>query len=172
LEYITAFRKASNLSESNDQEAVIEKEIEEDEAELESNPGLKKALDTYRKLKEVNKELTEKEQADLEKKLTEIEKREIIETDPVHVPIEIPAEKGKIAIGPPTLTRFERARIMGARALQLSLGAPTFIPIPKTARISLDIAMEELSQRAITIVLRRVLPNGDYQNIPIDYFKK
>jgi len=170
MEYITAFRKASNLSESNEQELAVEKEIEE--AEVEENAGLTKALDTYRKLKEVNKELTEKEQADLEKKLTEIEKREIIEIDVAHVPTEIPAEKGKITIGPPTLTRFERARIMGARALQLSLGAPTFIPIPETARTSLDIALEELDQRVIPIVIRRVLPNGDYQNIPIDYFKK
>jgi DNA-directed RNA polymerase I, II, and III subunit RPABC2 len=80
-------------------------------------------------------------------------------------------EKGKITIGPPTLTRFEKARIAGARALQLSLGAPPFIPIPKTARISLDIAMEELEKRVIPIVIRRVLPNEDYQNIPIDYFK-
>ncbi len=61
---------------------------------------------------------------------------------------------------------------MGARALQLSLGAPPFIPIPETALISLDIAMEELEQRVIPIVIRRVLPNGDYQNIPVDYFKK
>ena len=43
---------------------------------------------------------------------------------------------------------------MGARALQLSLGAPPFIPIPKTARISLDISMEELNQRVIPITIR------------------
>jgi len=157
---------------------MAEKEIDEAEkikaekVEDEENTGLTKALNSYRKLKEANKELTDKEQADLEEKLTEIEKREILETIPDHVPTEISAEKGKIMIGPPTLTRFEKARIMGARALQLSLGAPPFIPIPETARISLDIAMEELNQRVIPIVIRRVLPNGDYQNIPVDYFKK
>ena len=59
---------------------------------------------------------------------------------------------------------------MGARALQLSLGAPPFIPIPETARTSLDIAMIELEKKVIPIVIRRVFPNGDYQNIPIDYF--
>lgn len=164
------------MSESNDQKLVVDKESEEEvteslEVEPEVNAGLTKAMDTYRKLIEAKKELTEKEQADLEKKLKEIEGREIIETDPTHEPVEIPAEKGKITIGPPTLTRFEKARIMGARALQLSLGAPPFIAIPKTARISLDIAMEELEKRVIPIVIRRVLPNGDYQNIPIDYFK-
>jgi len=165
------------LSESNKQELAVDKEVEEQaseslEIEPKTNAGLTKALDTYRKLNEAKKELTEKEQADLEKKLKEIEDREIIEADPkTHEPVEIPVEKGKITIGPPTLTRFEKARIAGARALQLSLGAPPFIPIPKTARISLDIAMEELEKRVIPIVIRRVLPNKDYQNIPIDYFK-
>jgi len=164
------------LSESNKQELAVDKEVEEQvseslEIEPKTNAGLTKALDTYRKLIEAKKELTEKEQADLEKKLKEIEDREIIEDEPIHEPVEIPVEKGKITIGPPTLTRFEKARIAGARALQLSLGAPPFVPIPKTARISLDIAMEELEKRVIPIVIRRVLPNRDYQNIPIDYFK-
>lgn len=145
------------------------------EAEVETNAGLTKALDTYRKLieKKVDAEpLTEKEQDNLEKRIKEIENREVVENIEEHEPIEIPCEKGKITIGPPTLTRFEKARIMGARALQLSLGAPPFIPIPKNARISLDISMEELEQRVIPITIRRVLPNGDYQNIPIDYFEK
>lgn len=164
------------MSESNKQKLAVDNEVEEQvseslEIEPEANTGLTKALDTYRKLIETKKELTEKEQADLEKKLKEIEDREIIEDEPTHEPVEIPVEKGKITIGPPTLTRFEKARIAGARALQLSLGAPPFIPIPKTARISLDIAMEELEKRVLPIVIRRVLPNGDHQNIPIDYFK-
>ena len=60
---------------------------------------------------------------------------------------------------------------MGARALQLSLGAPVFIEIPKNATTSLEIAMEELKQRVIPIVIKRSLPNNDYQNIPIDKFQ-
>ena len=52
----------------------------------------------------------------------------------------------------------------------IGIGIGAFIPIPKTARISLDIAMDELEQRVIPITIRRVLPNGDFQNIPIDYF--
>lgn len=172
------------MSDSNETELVVDEESEEQipeveqtseeepilEIETEPNLGLTKALANFRKLNE-SKEPTEKEQAELEKRIKEIEDREIIETDPIHEPKEFPSEKGKIWIGPPTLTRFEKARIMGARALQLSLGAPPFITIPQTARISLDIAMEELEKRVIPIVIRRVLPNGDYQNIPIDYFK-
>ena len=154
---------------------VIESTETETPEEPEENAGLNKALDTYRKLiekKDGVEALTEKQQDDLEKKLKQIEEREVVERVEEHDPVEIPCEKNKVTIGPPTLTRFEKARIMGARALQLSLGAPPFIPIPKTARISLDISMEELDQRVIPITIRRVLPNGDYQNIPIDYFEK
>ena len=161
------------MSEASGTDLVEQTEEEILDVEPEVNAGLNKALDTYRKLiekKEGKESLTEKEQEDLEKKIKEIEEREVVETVEEHEPSEIPCEKGKITIGPPTLTRFEKARIMGARALQLSLGAPPFIPIPKTARISLDIAMEELEQRVIPITIRRVLPNGDFQNIPIDYF--
>jgi len=179
LEYITAFRKIGILVETNEQkltvvnEKVQNEQVSEssEETEITDNIGLKKALDTYRKLIESGKELTESEQAALEKKIKEIENREIIEVESTHEPVEIPVEKGKITIGPPTLTRFEKARITGARALQLSLGAPPFIAIPKTARTSLDIAIVELEERVIPIVIRRVLPNSDYQNIPIDYFK-
>jgi DNA-directed RNA polymerase I, II, and III subunit RPABC2 len=146
------------------------------ETEADPNLGLNKALDTYRKLIEKNMDnelepLTEKEQAKLESRITEIQERQIIEKIEDHEVVEIPCEKGKITIGPPTLTRFEKARIMGARALQLSLGAPPFIEIPEDARISLDISMVELEKRVIPITIRRVLPNGDYQNIPIDYFE-
>jgi len=161
------------LSDAKNTEVLETPEIE---SEVETNAGLNKALETYRKLIEKkngkDETLTEKEQEGLEKKIKEIEEREVVERIEDHEAIEIPCEKNKITIGPPTLTRFEKARIMGARALQLSLGAPPFIPIPKTARISLDISMEELEERVIPITIRRVLPNGDYQNIPIDYFEK
>jgi len=145
------------------------------EGESKTNLGLNKALDTYRKLIEKNAKnptepLSDKEQSSLENRIKEIEEREVVEKIEEHDPVEIPCVKGKITIGPPTLTRFEKARIIGARALQLSLGAPPFIEIPKDARISLDISMEELEKRVIPITIRRVLPNGDYQNISIDYF--
>ena len=148
-------------------------ETEVTEGEVDTNLGLNKALDTYRKLiekKDGTDPLSDKDQANLENRIKEIEEREVVEKIEDHDPVEIPCEKGKITIGPPTLTRFEQARIMGARALQLSLGAPPFITIPKNARISLDISMEELEKKVIPITIRRVLPNGDYQNIPIDYF--
>ena len=129
------------------------------------------AIALYRKVRESkNKEPTEKEIADIDKECEIIRNRQVITKDLQHKPVEIANKDGLIVTGPPTLTRFEKARIMGARALQLSLGAPIFIEIPKNATTSLEIAMEELKQRVIPIVIKRTLPNGDYQNIPIDQF--
>ena len=134
--------------------------------------SVQKAVDEYRKMREDGAvELTEQLIADINKECEKIENRETITQDSQHEPTEITSEDGSAALGPPTLTRFEKARIMGARALQLSLGAPVFIKIPKNAITSLEIAMEELNQRLLPIVIKRSLPNKDYQNIPIDKFE-
>ena len=133
--------------------------------------AVEKAIELFRKVREGgNADLTEKEIAEIDKECEIIRNREIITKDLEHEPAEITGKGDQIVTGPPTLTRFEQARIMGARALQLSLGAPVFIEIPKNATSSLEIAMEELKQRVIPIVIRRTLPNGDYQHLPIDQF--
>ena len=152
---------------------IIKPETEEidPDAEVSVHATMEKAIENYKKIKEAKGELTEKEQGQLEKECEAIRQREIIDVDEQHEAIELTAD-GKILMGPPTLTRFEKARIMGARALQLSLGAPPFIDIPVTAATSLDISMKELEERVIPITIRRVLPNGDYQNIPLFDFKE
>ena len=134
--------------------------------------SVEKAIEQFKKIREGdNKELTEKQNAEIDKECEIIRNREIITKDFQHVPVEITSKDDRVVAGPITLTRFEKARIMGARALQLSLGAPVFIEIPKNATTSLQIAMEELKKRVIPIVIKRTLPNQDYQNIPLDKFQ-
>ena len=100
------------------------------------------AIEQFRKIREGNnKELTEKQIAEIDKECEVIRNREIITKDLQHEVVEITSDGGRVITGPITLTRFEKARIMGARALQLSLGAPVFIEIPKNATTSLQIAM-------------------------------
>ena len=161
-----------NINKIKEDSDSIEQPESVDETNIEVIDGsVDKAIEIFRKLREGNnKELTEKEIAKIDEECEIIKNREIITKDKQHNPVEIQTKSGEIVTGPPTLTRFEKARIMGARALQLSLGAPVFIEIPKNATTSLEIAMEELKQRVIPIVIKRTLPNGDYQNIPIDQF--
>ena len=53
-------------------------------------------------------------------------------------------------------TRFEKARIVGARALQISMGAPSLIKIPKDIIAPIDIAMLEFREDAIPITVKRM----------------
>ena len=73
-----------------------------------------------------------------------------------------------VTVGPPRLTRFERARILGARSLQLALGAPPFIKIEPKMHNPIDIATAELEQKVLPINIRRTLPDGEYEDIPLD----
>ncbi len=50
-------------------------------------------------------------------------------------------------------TRFEKARIIGARALQIAMGAPVLIDTDKVE--PLDIALEEFNRGVIPITVRR-----------------
>ena len=84
---------------------------------------------------------------------------------------EIEAQNNKVLIGPAWLTRFERARITGARSLQLSLGAPPLVKVPEHITSSIAVAVEEIEQKALPISIRRILPTGIYQDISIEWLK-
>ena len=53
------------------------------------------------------------------------------------------------------LTKFEKARIIGARALQISMGAPVIIDVPKGMIAPVDIAMLEYENNLIPITIKR-----------------
>lgn len=78
------------------------------------------------------------------------------------------AEK-RIKIGSIFITRYERSRIIGARALQLSYGASPFIEIPPDLTEPMHIAAYELNNRVLPITIRRSLPDGTCQNIPVSW---
>ncbi|MCS4541853.1 MAG: DNA-directed RNA polymerase subunit K [Euryarchaeota archaeon] len=55
------------------------------------------------------------------------------------------------------LTRFEKARIIGARALQIAMGAPSLIDVPAHIKNPIDIAQYETKKRMLPITVRRML---------------
>jgi len=75
----------------------------------------------------------------------------------------------KIWIGPPKLTRFEKARIVGARALQVAMGAPILVEPSKALSNPIDIALKELEAGTLPITIRRTLPDGTHQDIPLKW---
>jgi DNA-directed RNA polymerase subunit K len=58
-------------------------------------------------------------------------------------------------------TRYEKARIIGARALQISMGAPSLIKVPVELIEPIDIAMLEFKEDAIPITVKRAVKDTD-----------
>lgn len=52
-------------------------------------------------------------------------------------------------------TRFEKARIVGSRALQVSMGAPVLIDVPEDMMNPVNIALIEFDAEVIPITVRR-----------------
>jgi DNA-directed RNA polymerase subunit K/omega len=71
-------------------------------------------------------------------------------------------------VGPPKITRFEKARIVGARALQISMGAPILVDASENTN-PIDIALRELEAGTLPITIRRTLPDGTFQDIPLKW---
>eukprot|EP00731_Ephydatia_muelleri_P031596 Em0023g103a len=67
----------------------------------------------------------------------------------------------------PYMTKYERARVLGTRALQISMGAPVMVELEGETD-SLKIAMKELKVRKIPIIIRRYLPDGSYEDWGVD----
>ncbi len=52
-------------------------------------------------------------------------------------------------------TKFEKARLIGARALQIKMGAPILIKLPKGVESPLDIAKLEFKKDVLPITVKR-----------------
>ncbi len=76
----------------------------------------------------------------------------------------IPKEERKTI---PKLTKFERARVIGIRAVQLSQNAPTNIEVGDIFD-TMEIAKLELIKGMIPLVIRRYLPSKKYEDWTIN----
>lgn len=65
------------------------------------------------------------------------------------------------------MTKYERARIIGTRALQISMNAPIMVELEGETD-PLQIAMKELRERKIPLIIRRYLPDGSYEDWSVD----
>ena len=63
----------------------------------------------------------------------------------------------------PFLTKFEKARILGQRAKQIDHGATPFVKVDKTIIDGYLIALKELEEKKIPFIIKRPIPNGDFE---------
>ena len=74
----------------------------------------------------------------------------------------------EIVIGPKFLTKYEKARIVAVRAMQLAQGAKPLIDVSKLdTKDPVLIAIKELESGVLPFVIKRETPNGEYQLIPV-----
>ena len=163
---------------------VIDKRLEDTKLENERETTVKKSSKHKKKESSSKSETKTPKNRTKHKKVLEepevptpqvpesLRKEEFVEYEEFEVSLrEINSQGQEILIGPKRLTRFEKARITGARSLQISYGAPLMIKGNVNARSSISIAIEELENKALPISIRRTLPNGIYQDIPIEWLK-
>jgi len=66
------------------------------------------------------------------------------------------------------LTRFETARLIGARSLQIALGAPILLDSEEIKDLdNIGIAKQEFKNKIIPITIKRKLPNGEEMVIAV-----
>tara|TARA_B100001989_G_C24516485_1_gene453434 strand:- start:230 stop:655 length:426 start_codon:yes stop_codon:yes gene_type:complete len=63
----------------------------------------------------------------------------------------------------PFLTRFEKAKIIGTRSEMLANGAPALVNVPKHITSTYEIAKMEFNQKVIPLMIKRHLPNSNYE---------
>jgi DNA-directed RNA polymerase I, II, and III subunit RPABC2 len=73
----------------------------------------------------------------------------------------------------PYLTKYEKARVIGARALQISKNSPILISteIRGDETDPIKIAEMELREGKIPFIIRRYLPDGSYEDWPVRELK-
>jgi DNA-directed RNA polymerase subunit K/omega len=65
------------------------------------------------------------------------------------------------------LTRFERVRLLSARALQLAMGAPPLVKAHHADSVY-DVALSEFNKKILPLVVVRRFPNGRVERVEIE----
>jgi DNA-directed RNA polymerases I, II, and III subunit RPABC2 len=74
----------------------------------------------------------------------------------------------KDKITPDYLTKYEYAKIIGISAQQIESGRKLNIKIPGSLTTPIEIAEYELRQKKTPFIIKRKLPNGEYEYRTID----
>ena len=86
------------------------------------------------------------------------------ETEDADLPLgSVPPQDDKKHRSMPFLSVFEKTRILGMRTNQLAQGARPFIEVPDYVSDVQEIALLELEQRRLPIIIKRYMPDGTYE---------
>jgi len=131
-----------------EEDDVVEEDIKDDDDD-EDTPDNKKNLTEYNEEEEDDLITDDNEYNDFD--ITEQEMK-------TQTYVTVPPDK---RITKPVLNKYERARLLATRTKQLSLGAKPLVKIEsKTPLPPYEIALHELKEKMIPLIIKRVLPSG------------
>lgn len=70
----------------------------------------------------------------------------------------------------PYITKYEKTRILGVRATQISMNSPVMVDTNGLTD-PLKIALKEFEEKKIPLIIRRRLPDGTYEDWKLTDFK-
>jgi DNA-directed RNA polymerase I, II, and III subunit RPABC2 len=70
----------------------------------------------------------------------------------------------------PYITKYEKTRLLGVRATQISMNSPVMVDTNGLTD-PLKIALKEFEEKKIPLIIRRRLPDGTYEDWRLTDFK-
>lgn len=70
----------------------------------------------------------------------------------------------------PILTKYEKAKIIGTRAAQISSGSPIFVDVSGLSN-PLEMAEKELKEGKTPLIIRRKMPDGTFETFKVSDLK-
>lgn len=150
-------RLSENEDQSESEEASEEEPVESDNEESEEEVEEADDECLYKKAKVKNFDADEEDELELIYDDDDLNYNEIV--------------KSEDRITKPFMTVFERVRLLGDRAKQLSLGAKPMIKDLETMMNPKEIAKLELEKGVIPLIIERVLPNGKKERWRVNELK-
>ncbi|KRX04561.1 RNA polymerase, subunit omega/K/RPB6 [Pseudocohnilembus persalinus] len=144
----------------SDQEISDQGLDERDDMEMEDNEQLSDDnYDFQDSRDDEDDDLSDADNSDVQEKEDEDEDDDLDEKVEVLEDVKEKGVKLEDRITPPFLTKYEKARVIGTRALQISKNSPVYINIGEEDYDPITIAEKELAENKIPFIIRRYLPD-------------
>jgi DNA-directed RNA polymerase subunit K/omega len=154
-------RKRSKKEQGSDSDSEKDEEEAEDEDDEEEEDDAEEEEEEEKYMHQFEKDLT---------------KEYILETHPECIPVNLVEVRAMLPVlrnedgiivddfhrTLPIVTKYEKARIIGQRAMQLNSGATPYIPVENLID-GTTIAELEFEQKKIPVIIKRPLPNGAFE---------
>lgn len=156
---------------------ITEEEQEENFSEMSENEGNSPQNIIDSEINIESEEEEEEEEETFKKFDNELKKNYILEQHPeiishnnheINLLSQVTRNKNGIIIDKlhrtfPILTKYERTKILGIRAKQINENSSVYVDVPPHIIDGYTIALMELEQKKIPFIIRRPLPNGNFE---------